>query len=75
MVYLKKLLSLLPDYVLPLYYNAFIRSFFSYCLIFWINNDRSGRYKLIDKINNILAVIRKRFNNSQTVDYVVMHNA
>ena len=43
--------------------------------MFWINNDRSGRYKLIDKINNILAVIRKRFNNSQTVDSVVMHNA
>ena len=60
----KKLLSLLPDYVLPLYYNAFIRSSFSYFLIFWINNDRSKCYKLIDTIGNLLAVIRKRFSNS-----------
>ena len=70
----KKLLSLLPDYVLPLYYNAFIRSLFSYCLKFWINNDRCGRYKLIDKIDNLLAVIRKIFNNSQMDDSVVMHD-
>ena len=70
----KQMLYLLPDYVLPLYYNAFIRSSFSYCLMFWINNDRSGHYKLIDKIDNFLALIRKRQNNSQMVDSVVMHD-
>ena len=59
----KKLLSLLPDYVLPLYYNAFIRTSFSYCLMFWIINGRSERYKIIDKNDNLLDVIRKRFNN------------
>ena len=32
--------------------------------MFWINNDRSGCYKLIDKIDNLLNVIRKRFNYS-----------
>ena len=42
--------------------------------MFWINNDRSGSYKLIDKIDNLLAVIRKRFNNSQMDNSVVMHD-
>ena len=73
-MYLKKLLSLLPEYVLPLYYDAFIRPSFSYYLMFWINNDRSGRYKLIYKIDNFLAVFRKKINNSKMVDYVVMHD-
>ena len=50
-VVFKKLLSLLPNDVLPLYYNAFIRSF-SNCLMFLINNNRSGRYKFSDKIYN-----------------------
>ena len=66
----KKLLSFLPDDVLPLYCNAFIRSSFLY----WINNDQSGHYKLIDKIDNLLPVIRKRFYKSQMVDSVVMHD-
>ena len=42
--------------------------------MFWINKDRSGRYKLTDKIDNLLAVIRKRLNNSQIVDSVVLHD-
>ncbi len=50
----KKVLPALPKYVLPLYYNAFIKSCFSYCLMFWINNNRSGRHKLINKIDNLI---------------------
>ena len=42
--------------------------------MFWINNDRSGCYKLLDKIDNLLAVIRKRFSNSQMYVSVVMDN-
>ena len=70
----KKFLYLLSEYVLSLYYNAFIRSSFSFCLMFLINDDRSGRYKLINKIDNLLVVIRKRFNNSQMDDSVVMYD-
>ena len=67
------MLPFLSDYVLPLYFNAFIKSSFSYCLRVLIKNDRSGRYKLIDKIDNLLALIRKRFNNSLMVNSVFMH--
>ena len=38
-----------------MYFNAFIRSCFSYCLLFWFNNDRSGRYKLINRIDHLIA--------------------
>ena len=38
-----------------MYYNAFIRSCFSYCLLYWLNNDRSGRYKLVNKIDHLIA--------------------
>jgi hypothetical protein len=41
---LKKVLPCLPSFVVPLYYNSFIRSCLSYYLMFWYNNDRSGRH-------------------------------
>ncbi len=53
----KKILPCLPNYVSVLYYNAFIRSCFSYCTLYWFNNPRSGRYKLINKIDNLIAVM------------------
>ena len=31
--------------------------------MFWISNDWSGPYKLIDKIDNLSTTIRKKFNN------------
>ena len=51
----KRVLHYLPTNIRILYYNAFIRSCFSYCLIYWFNNDRSGRYKLINKIDHLIA--------------------
>ena len=36
-------LCLMCNYVFALYYNAFIISCFSYFLMFWIKNERSGR--------------------------------
>jgi hypothetical protein len=56
----KKVLPFFTNNVALLYYNAFIRSGFSYCLMFWFNNDRSGRFKLIDKINHLVALLAKR---------------
>ena len=50
----KKILSYLLQYVTVLYYNAFIRSCFSYCLMFWFHNDRSGKCKLIEKIEHVI---------------------
>ena len=38
-----------------MYYNAFIRSYFSYCFLYWLNNDRSGRLKPITKIDHLIA--------------------
>jgi hypothetical protein len=55
----KKIVCFLPKFVSVLYYNAFIRSCFSYGILFWFNNDRSGRWKLIaniDRVINSLAV-------------------
>jgi hypothetical protein len=51
----KKVLPFLPSFVCVLYYNAFIRSSFSYCLMFWFHNDRSGRCKLINKIDHLIV--------------------
>ena len=45
-----------------LYYNAFIKSCFSYCLMFCIYNMRSGRCKLIDEVNHLISLIAKRCN-------------
>ena len=56
----KKVLPYLPNNIPILYYNAFIRSLFSYCLIYWINNDRSGRYKLIEKIDSTILLMAKQ---------------
>jgi hypothetical protein len=58
----KKLLPYLPNYVVPLYYNAFVKSSFSYCLMFWFNNDRSGRNKLIYKIDTLLSKLINRLH-------------
>ncbi len=57
----KKIMPCLPQPVLLLYYNAFIRSCFSYCLMFWINNARSGRQKLVDKIDHLVANLANNF--------------
>ena len=50
----KKVLLCLPKYVAILYYDAFIRSCFSDCVMFWFHNDRSGMCKLIEKIENVI---------------------
>ena len=59
----------MPNFVLLLYHNAFIRSEFSYCLMLWFNNNHLGRFKLIDKIDNLISMLnRRRFTNLQNVD-------
>ena len=71
----KKVLPNLSNFVLPLYYNAFIRSGFSYCLMLWFNNNRSGRFKLIDKIDNLISVLnRRKFTNLQNFDALSIVN-
>ena len=63
LVYLKKL-SYLPKDVILLYYNAFIRSCFSYFTVFWFNNNRSGKYKLTNKVDNIIHLLAKKFKQT-----------
>ena len=58
----KKVLSLITNDVPLLYYNAFIKSCFAYCFMFWINNMRSGQYKLIDKVNHLISLLAKCCN-------------
>ena len=60
----KKILSYLPKDVILLYYNAFIRSCFSYCTVFWFNNNRSGKYKLTNKVDNIIHLLAKKFKQT-----------
>jgi hypothetical protein len=59
---LKKVLLFLPNFVSVLYFNAFIRSCYSYCVMFWLNNDRSGRFKLIDKIDRVISNLAIKHN-------------
>jgi hypothetical protein len=61
---MKKVLLFLPSFVSVLYFNAFIRSCYSYCVMFWINNDRSGRFKLIDKIDRVISILAIEHNLS-----------
>ncbi len=63
----RKILPCLPNYVVILYYNAFIRSCFSYCLMFWFGNNRSGRHKLIDKIDNLICKLLSKLHINQLV--------
>ena len=35
----EKVLFYFPSNIRIMYYNAFIRSCFSYCLLYWFNND------------------------------------
>ena len=58
----KKVLPFLPSHVILMYYNAFILSSFSYCIMFWFNNDRSGRYRLINKVNNLIMYVTNRIH-------------
>ena len=53
-------MSQLPNSTLIPYYNAFIKSVFSYCLVYWFNNDRAGRYKLREKIDSVICLITKQ---------------
>jgi hypothetical protein len=65
----KKVLNYLPRDVILLYYNAFIRSCFSYCIAFWFNNNRSGKYKLINMINKLVLLLAYRCK-SNVIDFV-----
>ena len=65
----KKVLSFFANDVALLYYNAFTKSCFSYCLMFCNNKMRSGRYKLIDKVNHLISLLAKR-RNLTVEDYV-----
>ena len=47
----------LPANISVLYYNDFTKSFFSYCILYWFNNDRPGRRKLINKVDNLIALL------------------
>ncbi len=69
----RKVLPMLPSYVVALYYNAFIRSCFSYCLMFWINNDRSGRHKLFNKVDNLIVKLNTRNNGSDLENVWTVH--
>ena len=42
--------------------QVFYHIYFSYCLMFWFNNERSGRHKLINKIDNLICTLEKRLN-------------
>ena len=62
----RKVLPCLLNFFAILYYYVFIRSCFSYCLMFWFNKDFLGRYKLINKIERIISSLAA--NNNQTVN-------
>jgi hypothetical protein len=50
----RRVMMYIPQSVRVMYYNAFIRSCYSYCLLYWFNNSRSGRHYLLNKIDHII---------------------
>ena len=58
---LKKVMQFLPKFAIILYYNAFIKSSFSYATMFWLNNSRSDRYKLITKVDKLISYIQNKY--------------
>jgi hypothetical protein len=70
---LKKVFECLPLNCILLYYNAFIKSCFSYCTMIWFGNERSGRNKLINKINHLLLYLAGIFGYSPH-DFVLKFN-
>ena len=56
----KKVMSFFTDDVALLFYNAIIKSCFSHFLMFWLNDNHSGRYKLIDKVDYLILLLAKR---------------
>jgi hypothetical protein len=65
----KKIMSYLPKFVIVMYYNAFIKSCFSYGALFWYNNDRSGRCKLDRKIENLISFLAK-YSRCNVTDFI-----
>jgi hypothetical protein len=67
---LKKVYESLPVNCILLYYNAFIKSCFSYCTMIWFGNERSGRNKLINKINHLLLYLADIFDKLQCLSFM-----
>ena len=61
---LQKVMQFLPKFAIILYYNLFIKSSFSYATMFWLNNSRSVRYKLITKVDKLISYIRNKYKFS-----------
>ena len=57
-------MQFLPKFAIILYYNAFIKSSFSYATMFWLNNSSSCRYKLITKVDKLISHIRNKYKFS-----------
>jgi hypothetical protein len=66
----KKIIPFLPNSVSVQCYNAFIRSCFSYGLLFWFSKSRSGRWKLISVINRLITLLAIKYKLS-VHDFVV----
>ena len=57
-------MQFLPKFAIILYYNAFIKSSFCYATMFWLNNSRYCRYKLITKVDKLISYIRNKYKFS-----------
>ena len=46
---------------------------FSYCFMFWFSNNRSGRYKLIEKIDSLIFLLSQKHNLKFQSKYYFMN--
>ena len=58
----KKALGILPKNVAMLYFLAFIKSSYSYCIKFWFGNERSGRCVLVNKIDYLIENLISKYS-------------
>ncbi len=70
------MLPYLPKDLWLLYNNAFVRFCFSYCSMFWFNNDCSDQYKRVDNLQSNLklgARVRLHDNSARSCNVVDEH--
>ena len=69
----KKILPAIPSFLYKTLYNSLLRSTFSYLLLYWFGNDRSGRWKLIKMVNCFLEKLAN-LSHMSLRDFVYKYN-
>lgn len=70
---IKKIVPMVPSCLYKMLYNSLLRSTFSYLLMFWFGNDRSGRWKLINMVDCLLKKLA-HYSHLSLKDFVLKYD-